>query len=401
LRSSNEAERLHAVRHHDILDTPPEEAYDRIARLTARILRFPVAAIGFVDQDRIWLKSCHGATINEIPRSTSLDVSATPEQDGVIINDGADAKILLPAIGESEIKFYAAPLTTKDGLKIGMLCVIDTHSRAMTAEELIIMREMAGLVMNKLDLRLEIIEARIKLINIKSSADNAALVQKGLASTLVHELRSPLHSILGFAQLLERDDPSLSQLNKIRPILRAADHQSRLIDEFFELAVLKSGKESLTPESLSLSEVLNECQTMMKPQAQKKSIHLNFSSNENPLSVYADRTKLRQVLINLISNAIKYTPTSGMVTVQAESFSPKVRVNVKDTGIGIPPEKMDQLFQPYNRLGQESGPEQGMGIGLTVTKKLVEMMGGTIGVQSAEGIGSTFWFELPSAPAAN
>jgi signal transduction histidine kinase len=384
------------------LDTPPEEAYDRIARLAARILQFPVAAIGFVDQGRIWLKSCHGATMNELPRSASLDVSATPKRDDVIINDGPGEITLLPAVDESEIKFYAAvPLTTKDGLKIGMLCVIDTHSRAMTAEELIVMREMASLIMNRLDLRLEIIEARIKLINIKSSADNVALVQKDLASTLVHELRSPLHSILGFAQLLERDDPSLPQLNKIRAILRAADHQSRLIDEFFEMAVLRSGKELLVPEPLSLSEVLNECQTMMKPQAQKKSMDFNFSLNEKPLSVYADRTKLRQVLINLISNAIKYTPTSGTVTVEVESLSPKVRVNVKDTGIGIPPEKMDQLFQPYNRLGQESGPEQGMGIGLTVTKKLVEMMGGTIGVHSTEGIGSTFWFELPSAPAVH
>lgn len=126
-----------------------------------------------------------------------------------------------------------------------------------------------------------------------------------------------------------------------------------------------------------------------------KNIGLHLSRNDEFLAVYADRTKLKQVLINLLSNAIKYTPAGGKVTIEwKKNASNQVQVSIADTGIGVPTEKMDQLFEPYNRLGQEDGPEEGMGIGLTVTKKLVEMMGGTIGVASTEGAGSTFWVEL-------
>jgi signal transduction histidine kinase len=151
-------------------------------------------------------------------------------------------------------------------------------------------------------------------------------------------------------------------------------------------------------ESMPILDILSECRTVMKPRAQMKNIHLHLLENNEPISVYANRGKLKQVLINLLFNAIQYTPTGGKVTIAWEKISPdRVRISITDTGISIPLEKVDQLFQPYNRLELEERLEERMGIGLTVIKKLVEMMGGTIGVTSPENAGSTFWVEMPVA----
>jgi signal transduction histidine kinase len=137
---------------------------------------------------------------------------------------------------------------------------------------------------------------------------------------------------------------------------------------------------------------------MMKPQAQMKGVHLSLSRNDMKGFVYADRIRLKQIVINLLSNAIKYNREGGTVIVACTGCTPeRIRVSVKDTGIGLTPEKLAQLYQPYNRLGQESGSEEGTGIGLTVTKKLVEMMEGAMGVESTAGVGSIFWIELLSA----
>jgi signal transduction histidine kinase len=159
--------------------------------------------------------------------------------------------------------------------------------------------------------------------------------------------------------------------------------------------MIKPEHDSLHMKSLPLFEVLSECCTMMKPQAQMKSIHLHILQNEEPPAVYADPINLKQVLINLLSNAIKYTPSGGQVTIEWGKNSPdRVRISIMDTGIGIPAEKIEQLFESYSRPGQEERSEEKMAIGLPVIKKLVEMMGGTIGVTSTEGAGSTFWVEL-------
>ena len=401
----DEVERLRAVARYDILDTPPEEAYDQITRLAARVFQVPAALIGIEDQDRIWFKSRYGLSVTEVPRNPGPLSSALLQKKSFFIEDASSAQALTIPIndGESPARFYAgASLMTPDGFNLGALCLIDTKPRSLNPEEIANLQDFAGLVMKQLELRLKAIESKVKFENIKSSDDNIGLAQKEFASTLVHELRSPLHSILGFAQLLERDNPSSSQLGKIQQILHAGWHQAKLIDDFFELAVKRSGQDSWCPESLPLFEILSECRTMMKPQAQMKDIHLRLSRNDDSLAVYADRTKLKQVLINLLSNAIKYTPNAGKVTIEWEkNASNRVRISITDTGIGVPAEKMDQLFQPYNRLGQEAGPEEGIGIGLTVTKKLVEMMGGTIGVASTEDTGSTFWIELLAADAAH
>ncbi|MDO8670322.1 MAG: ATP-binding protein, partial [Dehalococcoidia bacterium] len=212
-----------------------------------------------------------------------------------------------------------------------------------------------------------------------------------------HELRSPLNAILGFAQLMESDSPppTPGQAESIAQILQAGWHLLKLINEILDLARIESGKLSLSPEPLSVADVMRECQAMVESEAQKRGISMTFPPFDLPYFVHADRTRVKQVLINLLSNAIKYNRARGTVVVECStSGSDRIRISVKDTGEGLPPEMLAQLFQPFNRLGQEAGGEEGTGIGLVVAKQLVELMGGEIGAASTVGVGSVFWVEL-------
>jgi PAS domain S-box-containing protein len=239
-----------------------------------------------------------------------------------------------------------------------------------------------------------------ELTNAKSAAEKANLAKSDFLSSMSHELRSPLNAILGFAQLMESASPSPtdSQKESIAQILQAGWHLLKLINEILDLAVIESGKLSLSPESVSLSEVMSECQTMMEPQAQQRGIRMTFPRFDNLIFVRADRTRLKQIIINLLSNAIKYNKEQGTVVVDCTVSAPeRIRISVADTGAGLPPEKLAQLFQPFNRLGQEAGAVAGTGIGLIVTKRLAELMEGAFGVESTVGVGSVFWCELISA----
>jgi PAS domain S-box-containing protein len=245
-------------------------------------------------------------------------------------------------------------------------------------------------------------EKNVELESAKSVAEKANLAKSDFLSSMSHELRSPLNAILGFAQLMESDSPppTPSQRESIAQILDAGWHLLNLINEILNLAVIESGKVSLSGEPVSLDEVMLECQAMMEPQAHQRGIGMTFPKFDNPCFVTSDRTRLKQILINLLSNAIKYNRVRGTVVVDYTVSGPdRIRINIKDTGAGLRPEKLAQLFQPFNRLGQEAGGEEGTGIGLVVTKRLVELMGGTIGVDSTVGAGSVFWIELISAVA--
>ena len=245
-------------------------------------------------------------------------------------------------------------------------------------------------------------DKNVELEIAKSAAEQANLAKSDFLSSMSHELRTPLSAILGFAQLMESNTPppSSTQMENITQILQAGWHLLKLINEILDLAVIESGKVSLSPEPVLLSEVMLECQAMIEPQAQQSNIHVSFPRFEIPCFVNADRTRLKQVLINLLSNAIKYNRPGGMVVVESTPGSPgHTVISVEDTGEGLSEEKLAQLFQPFNRLGQEGGNNQGTGIGLVVTKRLVELMGGTIGVESKAGTGSKFWIELGSTEA--
>jgi PAS domain S-box-containing protein len=245
-------------------------------------------------------------------------------------------------------------------------------------------------------------ETNVELESAKSAAEKANLAKSDFLSSMSHELRSPLNAILGFAQLLESTSPlpTASQKENITQILQAGWHLLKLINEVLDLAVVESGQVSVSPEPTSLGEVISECKAMMEPQTQQRGIRMTFPQLDIPYYVKADRTRVKQVLINLLSNAIKYNREQGTVEVKCTVTSPeRIRISVKDTGAGLPPEKMTQLFQPFNRLGQESSAEEGTGIGLVMSKRLVELMKGVIGVESTVGVGSVFWFELLLTPA--
>jgi PAS domain S-box-containing protein len=233
----------------------------------------------------------------------------------------------------------------------------------------------------------------------KVAAEEANLAKSEFLSSMSHELRSPLNAILGFAQLMESDAPPATERQKanIGQILQAGWHLLKLINEILDLAKIESGQVPLSPEPVALSDVLLECRGMIEPQAAQRGVNLAFPSFATPMFVRADRTRLIQVLVNLLSNAVKYNVTGGSVVVEyAERTPGRTCVSVRDTGPGMDEEQISQLYQSFNRLGQEAGSVEGTGIGLVVAKQLVELMGGTIGVESTVGEGSVFWFELAS-----
>src|SRR5580704_13978716 len=243
------------------------------------------------------------------------------------------------------------------------------------------------------------LENNVELERAKAAAEKANLAKSDFLSSMSHELRSPLNAILGFAQLINSDSPppTASHAASIDQILHAGWYLLELINEILDLAQIESGKLALSREPTALADVMLECQAMIEPQAQQRGIKMIFPRSGIPHFVDADRTRLKQVLINLLSNAIKYNRANGTVVVECVKRSAeRMRISVRDTGAGLPPDMLSQLFQPFNRLGQERSREEGTGIGLVMSKRLVELMGGVIGVESTVGAGSVFWFELNS-----
>jgi len=240
-------------------------------------------------------------------------------------------------------------------------------------------------------------QVELELKEAMAVAKKANLAKSDFLSSMSHELRTPLSAILGFAQLIESGapPPTPSQQRSVEQILHAGWYLLELINEILDLALIESGKLSLSPEPVSLVDVMHECEAMVEPQAHKRGIQVSFPRLEIAHFVKADRTRLKQVLINLLSNAIKYNKVDGTVAVSCiEKPRGRIRICVEDTGEGLSPEKLVQLFQPFNRLGQEANTEEGTGIGLVMTKRLVELMGGVIGVESVVGKGSVFWLEI-------
>ena len=243
----------------------------------------------------------------------------------------------------------------------------------------------------------QVIDERTQELRLaRDEALRANRTKSSFLSSMSHELRTPLNAIIGYSQVLLMEDMPEDQVDSVREIEIAGQHLLSLINEILDLSRVEAGQMTLSLEDVSLETMLAECESLQKPMAERFSIAVEFK----PCSYYvkADYTRLKQVLINLISNAIKYNREQGSVAVGAHKLEDDfIRIQVADTGPGIPQEKHAGLFEPFNRLGAENSGIEGTGIGLMITTQLTEMMGGRIGFESKVGVGSTFWIDIPVA----
>jgi len=247
---------------------------------------------------------------------------------------------------------------------------------------------------SKLEQQVELRTHELKLAKDKAETANNAKTE--FLSSMSHELRTPMNAILGFGQMLELDDDKLDQTQRqnVREILDAGNHLLHLINEVLDLAKIESSTVDINREQVVIYDVLQQSINLIKPHAIKRHIEITNLVSKKEHIVYADITRLRQVLVNILSNAVKYNSENGQITLKSEVVdNQRLRISITDTGEGLTVEEIDKLFIPFERLNQNTNIE-GTGIGLVIAKKVIELMDGTIGVASMKEEGSTFWIEI-------
>ena len=243
-------------------------------------------------------------------------------------------------------------------------------------------------------------ETEAELRKARDLAEAASQAKTELLSQVSHELRTPLTAMIGFAELLLSEPVAPQQERHIRTILKAGDHLLALVNDILDVSRLDEGRLTLSPEPVGVGQVVGEVFDLTRPMAGEMRVTVRVPRIPSSLSVSADPQRLKQVLLNIVTNAIKYNRRGGRVEISAAAVDGHCRVAVADTGPGLRPEEMERLFAPFERLSASASEVEGTGLGLALSKGLTEAMGGSIGVESRPGKGSTFWVELPLAAAA-
>ncbi|GIV95352.1 MAG: hypothetical protein KatS3mg057_0009 [Herpetosiphonaceae bacterium] len=308
-------------------------------------------------------------------------------------DDRASARLLFTSVVREPMKNFQ--LRVRGQHADGHWVMIEGHGRVMldTTDQseaiLVVGRNISAQVQMEQDLR-----------QAKEEAERASRAKSEFLSRMSHELRTPLNAILGFAQLLEmseREPLTQQQREGVEQILRGGRHLLDLVNEVLDLARIESGRLLLSIDPVPIAPLLREVYQLTLPLAAQRRLvcELDLTIEDTAL-IFADRQRLSQVLLNLLSNAVKYNREQGTIRLSVTTLgTERIRIAVHDTGPGILPEKQDLLFNPFERLGAEASPVHGTGLGLAISKRLIEAMGGSIGVESEVGSGSIFWIELP------
>ncbi len=297
--------------------------------------------------------------------------------------------------GIEEHGHYVMPIMRGDEL-LGVLALYLEHAHPHSAKEQEFLERVTDILGLGISRRLSEQQMRAA----RELAEKASQAKSEFLSSMSHELRTPLNAIMGFAQLLEMDAQSSAQRDQLKEINQASEHLLGLINEILDLAKIEAGKVDLDIGEHSIKGITDNCLSLTRSMAEARGIRMSSEIHDPTLSVRADQTRLRQILLNLISNGIKYNREGGSLSLSLETPDEEhLRIRVSDTGRGLSEEQLERLFQPFERLGQEHHTVEGTGIGLVITRSLAEMMGGSVGVESELGVGSSFWIELPRGGA--
>ena len=334
-----------------------------------------------------------GRTIDELLPASAAQVVHQAIRDAATAGGVSGREIVLDV--PAGRRWFEISMARKDALDGGaptyLLISRDITSRRDAEDRLRALN-------NELEQR--VFSRTAELLEAKNEAERANQSKSDFLSRMSHELRTPLNAILGFAQLLSLSASEARQQTQVRHILNAGQHLLTLINEVLDLARVESGHMMVCVEPVALADLVGECSELIRPLARDAEVTLAAEQVLPGLQVLADRTRLRQVLINLLSNGVKYNRPSGRLTVRASRHGGKVRIEVQDTGAGLTPEQQGRLFVPFERLGADQTSVEGTGIGLALSRRLVDLMGGELGVDSVVGAGSVFWVELPEAGQA-
>lgn len=389
----NEPERLAAIRRYDILDTPPDGAFDRITALAARLLRVPIAIVSVVDTDRIWFKSHHGTETEQIGRDPGLCASAILQDGPWIINDALhDPRALANPLvaGEFGLQFYAGvPLRTSDGYNMGTLCVLDFAPRELEDDEVEALEDLAGMVTSELELRVASREAI-------SAAREREQFKDAFVAMVSHELRAPATVIHAATQMLA-SQPGLMEHERARDLLPDIQVESgrllRLLDDLLVLARLEQGDLVPELEPVLLQRVLPRVVDQERRRQPDRDIRLDVTADLSAVS--GDPLYIEQVVSNLLSNALKYSPAPHPVDVATIEGDTEVAIRVRDRGIGMSSQERERAFDLMYRAGAAADLAPGAGVGLYVCRRLVDAMGGSISVDAAPEAGTIFTVRLP------
>jgi signal transduction histidine kinase len=393
---ANERERLDAVWRYEILDTPPDGAFDRITALAARIFDVPISIVSIVDSDRIWFKSRRGVGVDEIGRDPGLCASAILQYEPWVVTDATvDLRTLANplVVGELGLRFYAGvPLTTREGYNLGTLNVIDTEPREVTGAEIATLEDLAAIVIDEMELRLA----------ARREEQRLELLRSEFAATASHQLRTPLAGVYGAAMTLQRSD--LISSDEIRQqLVELIGQESRRLTDTVEQILLASelevGRFRILEEPfdpLGLARASVDAARKRLP----ANLRIELVADSGVTVVRGDGHKVRAVLENLIDNAIKYSPGGGRIELGIRQRPDSTRFWVRDEGLGIPASQQERVFAKFDRLDPAlARGVTGAGLGLYICREFVRRMNGHLWLESREGQGSTFVFELPTSAA--
>ena len=394
----DESARLAELRDYAILDTPPEQAFDDLTALASSIAGTPMALISLIDDGRQWFKSRIGIDAPETPREISFCAHAILDSRTFVVEDATrDARFAgnPDVIGGPEIRFYAgAPLETQAGHRIGTLCVVDRQPRTLSAEDEEALRIIARQVIVQLELR----KAGLELRRQSERLAAVSRMKDEFVSVVSHELRTPLTAIKGSLQLLvDGDIDDASDRERLQAAaLSNSERLIRLVNDILDISKIEAGglqlrKHPADPRELAAIAVRSIAQFAVTAR-----VALTIQAQEGlpPIDVDADR--IVQALVNLMSNAVKFSPSNAAVVIDVAREAAELRFSVSDAGPGIPAESIGRLFQKFTQLDTSDARRvSGTGLGLAISKGIVEQHGGRITVKSVPGTGSTFSIHLP------
>lgn len=399
---SNEPERLHALDQYQIMDTEDESCFNDLVQLAANICNAPISIISLLDDKRSWFKSAHGVGCGaEVDRKYSICSHAILHPDILIIEDTQlDERFIdNPTLtGDLNVRFYAgAPLKTSDGHLLGTLCVLDSTPRTLEPKQIDALRTLAKQVMAHLELRKShrsLQQVNEKLREINSSKDK-------FFSIIAHDLRAPFHGILGFSEVLETEIEDLDEkgIRDIAGYLRSTAHATfRLLENLLQWAMSEGGAIIYRPQDVQIEQVFQTVFEVLGAMAQRKDVALHNDADPK-LMVHVDLNMMTSVLQNLTSNAVKFTRSGGHVYLSAQKVGDKIHISVRDTGIGMPEEQIQEFFmrqQPKSNKGTDG--EKGTGLGLLLCRQFVEKNNGEVIIESKPNEGTTFTIIIPYKP---